>query len=181
MKAKAKSILRAKEKKPAENERILVLGVGNILLKDDGVGVHIVRELQRRNMPGYISLVDAGSAGLDVLLSADKVRKLVVIDALRAGSEPGTIYRMRLETEQKDELLRIFGDRGNSKISLHQIGLIDALSVVDKMRCSPKEIVIIGVEPEEVNYGLELTNSVGRKILKIINTVLEEIEDAVHK
>jgi hydrogenase maturation protease len=181
MKTKTKIKSKSRQKKKCKERRVLVLGAGNILLKDEGVGVHVVREMQRRNMPDDVRLVDAGTAGLDVLMSAEKAKKLVVIDALRAGGKPGTIYKMRLETEQKDELLRIFGSKDTSGMSLHQVGLVEALSIVDKMQCAPEEIVVIGIEPEEVNYGLELTNSVRRKILKIMNTVLEEIEDAVHK
>jgi len=171
----------AEQKKICEEKRVLVLGIGNILLRDEGVGVHVVREMQRRNMPDFVRLVDAGTAGLDILLSAEKARKLIVIDALKAGGEPGTVYRLRLKSEQKDELIRIFGGKEASIMSLHQVGLVEALRIADRMQCAPKEIVIIGVEPKEVDYGLELTNSVRRKILKIINTVLEEIEDAVHE
>jgi hydrogenase maturation protease len=181
MQTKTKIKLTRGQKKLCQEGRVLVLGAGNILLKDEGIGVHIVREMQRRNMPDYVTLVDAGTAGLDVLLSAEKAEKLIVIDALRAGGKPGTIYKMRLGREQKDKLLGIFAGRGTSGMSLHQIGLIEALSIVDKMQCAPEEIVVIGVEPEEFDYGLELTNSVKRKILKIINAVLEEIEDAVYE
>jgi len=181
MRTKMKITSTTKQKKICKEKRVLVLGAGNILLKDEGVGVHVVREMQRRNMPDCVSLVDAGTAGLDALLSAERARKLVVIDALRAGGKPGTVYRLRLKAEQKDELIRIFGGKETSRMSLHQVGLVEALSIADRMQYAPKEIVIIGVEPEEVNYGLELTNSVRRKILKIINTVLEEIEDAVHE
>ena len=181
MQTETRITLTTKKKKPRKEKRVLVLGVGNILLKDEGIGVHVVREMQKRDLPDYVRLVDAGTAGLDILLSAEKACKLILIDALRAGGRAGTIYRLRLEAEQKDELIKIFGGKETSRMSLHQVGLVEALSIAEKMQCAPKEIVVIGVEPEEVNYGLELTNSVRRKILKIINTVLEEIEDAVHE
>jgi hydrogenase maturation protease len=181
MRTKIKITSTTEQKKKCREKRVLVLGAGNILLKDEGVGVHVVREMQRRNLPDCVSLVDAGTAGLDALLSAEKASKLIVIDALRAGGKPGTVYRLRLKAKQKDELIRIFGGKEVSGISLHQIGLIEALRIADRMQCAPKEIVIIGVEPQEVRYGLELTNSVKREMLKIINTVLEEIEDAVHE
>jgi hydrogenase maturation protease len=181
MRTKSKPVLTAGENKLSEEKITLVLGVGNILLKDEGVGVHVIQELQRRTLPGRVRLVDAGTAGLDALLSAEPVDKLIVIDALRAGGKPGTIYQIRLRTEQKDELIRIFDRKGNSKISLHQIGLVEALSIAEKIQRAPGETVVIGIEPEEVSCGLELTKSVKRKMPEIINAVLEEIEDAVYE
>ncbi len=157
---------------------ILVLGLGNVLLKDEGVGVHIAQRLQELALPDNVEVMDGGTASLDVLLSATGIEKLVVIDALRAGKEAGTIYKTRLKNQERDKLEQIFS--GNSRISLHQIGLIDALAIAEKMNCALKEIVIIGVEPEKIDYGLELTDKVKQRIPEIVNTVLKEIEDAIH-
>jgi hydrogenase maturation protease len=159
--------------------RILVLGLGNILLKDEGIGVHVAQELQRMALPCNVEVIDGGTAGLDVLLLAQGVEKLVVIDALRAGKEAGTIYKAQLKLEDYDELEQIF--RGGNKISLHQAGLIDALAAVRRTGCAPKEIVIIGVEPQAVDVGLELSDKLKHKLAEIIDTVLKEIEDAVHR
>ncbi len=160
------------------NGRILVLGLGNILLRDEGVGVHVAAELQKQDLPSNVEVIDGGTASLDVLLLAQGVEKLVVIDALRAGKEAGTIYKARLRTEERDKLERIFS--GDSKLSLHQMGLLDALTAAEKLNCAPKEIVIIGVEPKKMDWGLELTDEVKQRVPEIINIVLKEIEDAVH-
>ena len=160
--------------------RILVLGLGNILLKDEGVGVHVVERLQTLDLPGNVEVIDGGTAGLNVLSLAADVDRLVIIDALRAGREPGTICKLRFKGKEANELARVFGPDSRAKISLHQLGLIDALAATEKLGCMPGEIVIIGVEPKEINYGLELTEQVKLKVLEIVNTVLEEIEDAVH-
>ena len=161
--------------------RVLVLGLGNVLLKDEGVGVHVAGQLQKQVLPCNVEVVDGGTAGLDVLLSRQGLDKLVVIDAMRAGKKPGTIYKARLKGTELDKLTRIFGQDRESKISLHQVGLIDALTCAEKMNCAPKRIVIIGVEAGEVDCGLELTEKVKQRVPEIINTVLEEIKDAVHK
>jgi len=158
---------------------ILVLGLGNILLKDEGIGVHIAQKLQRVALPYNVEVIDGGTAGFDVLLSAQDVKRLVVIDALRAGKESGTIYKARLKIEECDKLEQIFS--GGSKISLHQTGLIDALAASRKMNGALEEIVIIGVEPESTDLGLELTEQVKQKVPEIINIALKEIEDAVHR
>jgi len=158
--------------------RVLVLGLGNILLKDEGVGVHIAQRLQELALADNVEVMDCGTASLDVLLLAPGIEKLVVIDALRANKEAGTIYKAHLKTEEQDKLEQIFSS--DSRISLHQIGLIDALAVAERINCAPKEIVIIGVEPEKIDCGLELTDKVKQRVPEIINTVLKEIEDAIH-
>ena len=159
--------------------RVLVLGLGNVLLKDEGVGVHVAGELQKHVLSCNVEVIDGGTAGLDVLLSQQGLDKLVVIDAMRAGKKPGTIYKTRLKAEEKDKLTQIFSE-AEPKISLHQVGLLDALSVAEKMNHAPEEIVIIGVEPKEMDYGLELTEPVKQRLAEIVNMVLEEIKDAVH-
>ena len=160
--------------------RVLVLGLGNLLLKDEGVGPHIAAELQKHDLPTNVEVIDGGTAGLDVLLSQGALDKLVVVDAIRFGKKAGTIYKLSFRSKKKNKLTRLFSRDGESKISLHQLGLIDALAAAEKLNCLPREIVIIGVEPKEINHGLELTDQVRQKIPEIVNTVLEEIKNAVH-
>jgi len=181
MQTKTGAALTASPEKNRRGGSVLVLGLGNILLKDEGVGVHIARELQKQDLPGNVEVIDGGTAGMDILLSQQGLDKLVVIDAMRAGKKPGTIYKARLKAAELDKLTLIFGQDRESKISLHQVGLIDALACAEKMNCAPKRIVIISVEAGEVDCGLELTEKVKQRIPEIINTVLEEIKDAVHK
>jgi hydrogenase maturation protease len=163
------------------SRRILVLGLGNILLKDEGIGVHIAEKLQKQDLPRNVEVIDGGTAGLDILLSQEDLDKLVVIDALKAGGEPGTIYKARFKGKERDELTKVFAGDKDSKVSLHQVGLIDALAAAEELNRAPREIVIIGVEPKEVVRGLELTEQVKQKVTQIINTVLEEIDDAVYE
>jgi len=178
MQVKTDASLVMSSEKSCSTGRILVLGLGNILLKDEGVGVHIAQMLQELALPHNVEVVDGGTASLDVLLLAPGIEKLVVIDALRAGKEVGTIYKARLKSEERDKLEQIFSS--GSRISLHQVGLIDALAIAERMNCAPKEIAIIGIEPKKIDCGLELTDDVKQKIPEIINTVLKEIEDAIH-
>ncbi len=183
--------------KADRSKRILVLGLGNILLRDEGVGVHVARLLLMgprvkhgakylasgftAGLPADVEVVDGGTAVLDALLAAKNAEKLIVIDALKAGRTPGTIYRAEFQAGEKDKLAEILAGQDGSKISLHQVGLIDALAVAERLNCLPDGIVIIGVEPAEVGYGLELTDEVEQKIPEIIDTVVKEIEDAVHR
>jgi len=166
--------------KADRSQRILVLGLGNILLKDEGVGAHVARRLQERSLPGNVEIVDAGTAALDVLLLAEGIERLVIIDAMRAGGKPGTIYVAHIPAGQTSQLAQIFPGQDGSKISLHQAGLLDALAAAKAIGRAPKQIVIVGVEPAEVDCGLELTDEVERRIPEIIDTVLKEIKDDIH-
>jgi len=166
--------------KADRSKRILVLGLGNILLSDEGVGAHVAQLLQKEPLPANVEIVDGGTAALDALLLAQDIDRLVVIDALRAGQKPGTIYRAKFRAGEKDKLAELLAGQRGSRISLHQVGLIDALAIAEKLNSVPEEIVIIGVEPGKVDWGLELTDQVAQKLPEIINIVLKEIEDAVH-
>jgi hydrogenase maturation protease len=161
--------------------RLLILGVGNMLLKDEGVGVHVARKLQEIALPCNVEVMDGGTASLDTLLLAQDIEKLVVIDAFRAGKKPGTIYRMHLGAAEKDRLRQSLSKQECLKISLHQVGLLDALAVAERMNCAPSEIVVIGVEPGEVDYGLELTDEVKQRVPEVIGTVLKEIENDIYR
>lgn len=159
------------------NKHVLVLGLGNILLRDEGIGVRVVEQLQKQSLPSNIDVIDGGTASLDVLLLAQNIDKLVIIDALKAGNKPGSIYKASFDASQRKEIENAF--EHDCKISLHQMGLIDALAAAEKTNCAPKEIVIIGVEPQEIDYGLELTDEVKKKIPEIVSIVLKEIKDAI--
>ena len=161
--------------------RIVVLGLGNMLLKDEGIGVHVAQQLLRRNLGDNVEVIDGGTSSLDVLLLQEGPYKLVVVDAMKAGRKPGTIYKSRFQADQMDGLRQTFSKKEHSTLSLHQVGLVDALVVAQKTACAPDEVVIIGVEPNEIDGGLELTEPVSERMPEIINSVLEEIKDAVHE
>lgn len=144
------------------------MGMGNTLLSDDGIGVHVVAALQdmRIDSAGGIQLVDAATSQ-DVLLSLDGVDKLILIDAADGGCEPGTVYRFRPEEV----------DTNGARVdSLHQLNLAHTLWMMDVLGQKPDDIVIFGIEPKRMNFGMELSVELVRKIPEIAELVLEEIE-----
>jgi len=145
--------------------RVAVVGAGNLLLKDEGVGVHIVRALERL-LPaqGSIQIVDGGTSP-DILGFLSPPDKLVIVDAARGGGKPGTIYRFGPE-----EL-----SEGQSVISLHEFNLGTALKTMKYRGVEPGQVVIIGIEPEEIDWGLELSSTLKREMPRIIEVVLQEI------
>ena len=148
-------------------ERIVIMGLDNLLLKDEGVGVHAIHALKGRNdLPENVELVDAGTATLDVLQIIGDVDKFIVIDAVKGGNEPGTLYKF----EPND-----ISSTNGATTSLHQLGFIEVLSIIDKLGKAPKDVTIIGVEPQEISTGLELSSDIAEKIPRIVQLVREMI------
>jgi hydrogenase maturation protease len=127
--------------------RILIAGLGNLLLKDDGVGVHAVRALQQDPPPGAL-IAEVGTALLDGLHLLEWADKILAIDAMQAGGSPGTVYAFGVDDVAQPKL----------RASLHELSLITALRLIS--RKVPPEIAILGVEPETIDYGLELSPAV---------------------
>ena len=146
----------------------LVMGIGNILLRDEGVGVRVVEAMQQVNVPENVELVDAGTAGADLVdIIADRP-KLIVVDAIEAGEEPGTILRLSAE-----DLL----PQGEEAISIHQLGLVESLGMAKHLGCAPREVSIVGIQPGEISPGMELTPEVAEAVPKAIRVVLAELTD----
>jgi len=143
----------------------VVVGIGNLLLKDEGVGIHLAQALEGIPSPIEFEVIDGGTSP-DLLPLLEGVDKLVIVDAAKGSGEPGDIYRFTL-----DEInLEVKGIT-----SVHQIGLLETLRVMKSLGTEPQKTVIIGVEPKEIDWGLELSPEVERKMPEIIAMVLEEI------
>jgi len=147
--------------------RTLVIGVGNLLLKDEGIGVHLVRALQEAELADDITLIDAGTAP-DLIAYANAGDKLVIIDAAKGGGEPGTVYRLR-----PGDLTTPTG----IAISAHELGVEQGLALLKLMGNEPGEIIIIGIEPQEIDFGTELSAQLQNRFPHILNTVLKEIRN----
>ena len=146
---------------------IVVLGAGNELIKDEGVGVHVIRILQHRLSPSLsdTKLVDIGtSPNFDHLIEgADKI---IIVDAVKGGCQPGTIYRFTPEQIVSEHV---------ATTSLHEMGILESLKMMELAGSKLADTIVIGVEPAEVEVGLGLSRELKRQMPKIIQTVLEEI------
>ena len=146
--------------------RLMVLGVGNILLKDEGVGVHAVQALESHEWPEGVVLVDGGTAGIDLLPYLDYAPKIVVIDAIKTDSEPGAIFRVTPE---------ILSEYKEQTLSLHQVGFLEILDLAEMVGNCP-QAVIYGVQPKEIDWGLELTEPVQAVMPRLLEMVIDEVE-----
>ena len=147
-------------------KKTVVIGIGNLILGDEGLGVQVVRELQDRELPPGVELVDGGTSAMDLLPLIREAERIVFIDALRAGGEPGTIYRVSPED--------LVGET-QRPLSLHQVGLLEVLGMAKQLG-GHGEVAIIGVEPREISWGMELSPEVEATVPKVINAVFEELE-----
>lgn len=155
-------------KKILRADKVVVLGVGNLLLRDEGVGVHLIQKLRETEIGEEVELVDGGTSILDFIPQAEDVSKLIIVDAIKLGGKPGKTYRICVD----DSLLK--AERGMT--SLHQLGVVETLAIAQKMGKLP-HTVIIGIEPKDMGYGLELSPEVERKMGKMVNLILEEVRD----
>ena len=144
--------------------KILIIGMGNLIYRDEGIGVHIIQEMEKMELPSHIELLDIGTSTMDLISYLKEVKKLIVIDAMRAGGKPGTIYKCKPE-----DLL----PKDEGPISLHEIGLLETLNMTKKLGMEI-QTVIVGIEPEIMEWGTELTEAVKNKIPMIIEAVLKE-------
>jgi hydrogenase maturation protease len=149
-------------------EQILVLGVGNILLTDEGVGIRVIERIQERYaFPDNVSVLDGGVLGLSLLGVISEADHLIVVDAIKKGGEPGSLYRL-----EGDEVPR----RILAKNSLHQVDFLETLASCQALDKVP-ETVILGVEPLDIeNLSIELTPVVQGRIDVLVDMVLKELD-----
>ena len=144
--------------------KVVVLGVGNELLKDEGIGVHIARSMQEIPLSGNVEVVDGGTLP-DATLVFEGIDKLIVVDAVQAGGKAGAIYRFHPEDVEVDNRVLT---------SLHQISLLENLWLMEHFSQKPREVIIIGIEPEDMSSGLELSAKLQELVPQIIALVLKE-------
>jgi hydrogenase maturation protease len=130
-------------KDPAAGRSVLILGLGNILLQDEGVGVRVVEQLQRQfRISGAVEMLDGGTAGMSLLEHIRNRDHLIVVDAVRTSQTPGTMI-----TLSGEEVPAFF----QSRVSPHQMGLADMLAALELMGEKPAEVTVIGVEPQNLD------------------------------
>ncbi len=148
---------------------VLVLGVGNLVMSDDGVGVVIAQKLQQSfRFPDNVEIMDGGTLGLDLLPKLENRTHLILVDAVETGGKAGTC--VRLYGQELPIALE-------TKISPHQMGLKDLLAVSELMGHLPREMVLIGVQPGSIEMEIGLTPNVEAQLDTLIANVLRELDN----
>jgi hydrogenase maturation protease len=149
-----------------DNKPVLILGIGNILLKDEGIGVHVANKLKELSLPPEVEVMDGGTMGIDLLFYIEDRKKVIVIDTVKAGEPPGTMYRFTdKDLSFKKNFLR----------TAHGIDFADVVRTAANLGTKPEEVVFIGIEPEDMNEGLELSSLIAERVPVLIDLVMKEL------
>ncbi len=145
----------------------LIIGIGNVLTHDDGVGVWASSMLSRLDLPDHIEVHDAGTVGLDATSLIEGRRKVVVLDALAADLEPGVICRMPAE-----ELRPLVP----ATVSLHQVHLLDALDAAMLAGRPPGEVVFLAMQVVDTSTGIGLSEAVTEALPRLVRLACQELQ-----
>lgn len=146
---------------------IVVLGIGNIVLRDDGLGVRVVEHLEDHyDFPDNVQVLDGGTLGMELLRFITPAKRILLLDAIHGGQVPGTMYRLEGDAVQA---------HFQEKISAHEIGIQDVLTLLSLTGKPMPEIVVLGVEPLDLAVGLELSEELSQAVPVLAERAVEEL------
>ena len=149
-------------------KKLLVLGVGNTLMQDDGIGVHAVHELlKEKDDWQQVDFIDGGTFTQDIFYLFEAYENILVLDIVRAGHPPGTIFCLEENDLRKDE---------KQMLSLHDIDLLDSLGMA-QMRGHRPYLRVIGIQPDTINWGTSLTPPLANALPDFLATARKHITD----
>jgi hydrogenase maturation protease len=152
---------------PGADCATVVLGLGNLLRRDEGLGIRALTRLQQQySLPASVQVVDGGTLGLELLSYLEGARRVLVLDAALTDGSPGTIICLH-----GDEVPAFFGMRS----SPHEIGLPDLLAVARLRGAAPTEITLIGMQPGVIELGWELSAVVADHLDALVETTIKEL------
>ena len=151
------------------NPTITILGLGNILLQYEGVGVPAVNMFQERyTVPDYVEIVDGGTAGLDLLQYFEGRDKVLIVDAVDFKEDPG--YIGVLENEA-------IPARFGTKTSMHHLGLLEVLSVTRLLDSLPRELCLIGIQPKDIELSLDMTGVIWDNMNSLVERIVGKLQE----
>ncbi|MEK6692345.1 MAG: HyaD/HybD family hydrogenase maturation endopeptidase [Nitrospirota bacterium] len=146
--------------------KVLILGVGNLLLRDEGFGVHLIKSLEGISFPENVQLLEAGTVSHQLIPLFHSIDYLIVIDVIEAGDGPGSIFKFSPDDVKF---------RSERMLSLHQMGIIDILQMAELTGAKPKTI-IIGIQPKDISsWSLELSDELKAVIPRVKDLIFEEL------
>ena len=144
-----------------------LIGLGNILMRDEGVGAHAVKYIEENfAIPPELEIVDGGTSGLDLLPFIETRDHVLFVDTINFNREPGHIGVLTNE-----QIPALFG----AKDSLHHMGLMDVLAAAQLMEVLPREICLIGIQPHTIATGLELTATIEARLKPLVDEILAHL------
>lgn len=146
--------------------KIVVIGIGNEIQGDDGLGVHAIKELEKISFPKEVELLAGGTSGPDLIVYFEGVDLLIFVDAIRGGNEPGTIYKYNPEEMKYQRSIAL---------SPHQLGIPETLRLAEFAGKKPKKSIFFGMEPMNLDFSMELSQPLKEKLPRLVELIVEEI------
>lgn len=152
-------------KKKRWKYRVSIVGLGNFIMGDDGAGIHLIKELREERIVSDVNLIEAGAAPLNYLGRISQSKEIIALDAIKGGEKAGTIYRLDLNDLEKT----IVSDS-------HGCSLFDVIKMAQSMTGFPVKVYIYGIEPENINLQIDLSEPVKKAILKIKKMLINKLK-----
>lgn len=150
-------------------KQITILGIGNMLMQDEGFGVRVIEKLgECYQFPDFVQILDGGTLGMELMTFLNNTQKLIIVDAVTADKPPGSLH------EFEGEEVKLYFKQ---KISLHELGVRDILTTLEVLERPIEEVKIIGIEPSVVEVGLELTDIVKPGVEKAVKMILDTLKN----
>ncbi len=155
-----------------EAEHTLVLGLGNPLMGDDGLGLRALARLRQEWAVNGAELVDGGTWGMNLLPLIEDARRVLLLDAIDVGATPGTLVEL-----EQDQIPRLFA----RKLSPHEVDLREVLALADLRGTMPAETVALGLQPADVSMSTDLTPVVAAGMDALLEAVVRRLRRAGHE
>ena len=154
------------------SSKIMVMGVGNILLSDEGLGVRFLDELAKKPLPENVEILEGGTAGLELVHLIQEVDFLIIVDAINAQAEPGALFRFHPGD------IKVFPEQ--FEVSFHQIGIIEVLAMAKVLGHAPKTL-IFGIQPKSLEWGMDISPEIEALFPRLTEFVLNEIDSILRE
>ncbi|MEE4638491.1 MAG: HyaD/HybD family hydrogenase maturation endopeptidase [Wenzhouxiangella sp.] len=149
---------------------VLVIGIGNSLMTDDGAGVHVIERLQAAGLPDHVELIDGGTLGFTLLESVECARRLIVVDAAQLEAAPGVVEVF--ENAAMDAYLS-----NCRRSSVHEVNLMDVMSAAKFRGTMPPNYALVGIQPATVDWGSEPTEAVARGVEEATSIIIDMLTE----
>lgn len=147
--------------------KILIVGLGNLLLKDEGIGIHVLERLEKEGgLPEEVELIRGETGGLSLLPSLDEALAIIFIDAAEFEGIPGEVRMFNGEEVRKARSI---------PLSVHDVGLRDLVSLISLKSASPPKIVVVGIKPMELGVGVKISSELEKAIPSIVMLIRAEV------
>ncbi len=146
---------------------IKIVGFGNKFRSDDGIGIRVIKELEKLEFFKDIEIIDGGTSGTDLIFWAKNCEKIIIIDAVDTGGKIGDVVNIKVDDIEE------FVRKDYRSLSLHDLNLVDVLKLIKALKINTS-ISIIGIKPKSIDFGDKLSPEVERKIPTIISQIKKE-------